>query len=285
MTPSAVGVVTETAANTSRAGGGPGLRVIMVQAVRVRATLVVVISSMMLGMGLIVGALWPTMHESFADLSAGLPAAFDALLGQQSLSTAVGWANAEMLSMVAPAGVIAVGVISAAKATAGEEEAGTLGILLAAPVSRSMFLAAKELAMIVAVFFVSAAVAVGLLLGNTIGGLGIPVGNVIAASVACLLLGVLYGSFALAVGAWTGQRRLTLAAAGGCAALSFAVANFLPLSDVLASGAKLSPWYYYTSDVVLAAGANYWHFAILGGLSLFCYVLAVAGFSNRDLRG
>ncbi|NQU37135.1 MAG: ABC transporter permease subunit, partial [Actinobacteria bacterium] len=158
-------------------------------------------------------------------------------------------------------------------------------VILAAPVSRAQFLAAKELAMFASVVIVGTAVAVGLLLGNVVGGLELAVGNIVAASVAVVLLGVLFGTVALAVGAWTGQRRLTMAVAGGLAVLAFFVASFLPLSDALAGGAKLSPWYYYTSDVPLANGANYWHFAVLVVTSIVIYVVAQVGFRNRDLRG
>ena len=68
--------------------------------------------------------------------------------------------------MVAPGGAIAVAVISAMKATAGEEESKTMGMLLGAPVARSAFVLAKSVAMVVHVSLVAVAVGVGLRRGQ-----------------------------------------------------------------------------------------------------------------------
>ncbi len=279
------------------AGGTPGqsgpalaatrvpLWPVIVQGVRVRAVLTTVLSLMMLAMGLLVGAMWPSLRGSFGEMASQLPPAFDALMGSQPLTTAVGWANAEMLSMVAPAATIAMGVISAAKATAAEEEDKTLAVMLALPLTRTGYLVARELSMIVSVLIVSAAVLVGLLIGNPLGDLGLGVANIVAASAACALIGILFGSIALALGAWSSQLRFTFAVAAGLAVAAFAASTFLPLSESVQWGAKLSPWYYYTSDVPLAVGANYGHFAVLLALSGVAFGLAVAALRRRDLRG
>ncbi len=52
------------------------LATITVQAVRERFVLVSAVSALMVGMGLIVGALWPSLKDTFADIQDSLPDAF-----------------------------------------------------------------------------------------------------------------------------------------------------------------------------------------------------------------
>ncbi len=255
------------------------------QAVRDRLGLVGAVSALMIGMGLMVGALWPSLKDTFADLQDSLPDAFSTILAGADMSTPSGWANAEMMSMVAPAGVIAVGAISASRAIAGEEEDKTLGMLLGAPVSRASFLVAKSLAMVVHVLLVSVAVGAGLVLGNLVGDMGLSTTGILGAGLHTFVLGVLVGGVAVWFAAWTGSRRLTTAAAAGLAGLSFALASFLPLADSLADGARLSPWYYYNSSDPLANGADPWHLLVLLVLAAAVLAAGLLPFRRRDLRG
>ena len=255
------------------------------RAIRDRLPLVAVVSFVMVGMGLMVGSLWPALQGTLAKMQDSLPDVFATILAGADMSTASGWANAEMMSMVAPAGVIAVGVISGVKATATEEENKTMGMMLGAPVTRTGFLLAKAVAMFVHVVIVSAAVGVGLLLGSLLGDMDLRVANVVSASLHVGALGLLFGAVAIAVGAWTGTAKVTTSVAAGLGGLSFAVASFLPLSDSLADGVKLSPWYYYNHANPLTNGADLLHLAVLLGLGVLVLAAGVVGFRRRDLRG
>ncbi|MGC1207936.1 MAG: ABC transporter permease subunit, partial [Ornithinimicrobium sp.] len=105
-----------------------------------RLPLTLIVGTLMMAMGLLIGALWPSLQDTFADLEDQLPDAFNAMLGGVGLGTPVGWANAELVALIAPMGAIAVAVIAATRSTAGEEEDKTLGILLSTPVSRPTFM-------------------------------------------------------------------------------------------------------------------------------------------------
>lgn len=258
---------------------------LLAQAVRDRLLLVATVGLLMVGLGLLTGALWPSLQATLADLQDALPAAFSTVLAGADMSTADGWATAEVLSLMAPAAVIAVAVVSAVKGTVGEEETGTLGVLLGAPVSRSAFVAAKAAAMVVHVVLVAVAVGVGLAVGSVVGGMGLRGSHVVGASLHVAALGLLFGALALAVGAWTGSGRRTTAVTAGLGVLSFAGAAFLPLSDSLAGGARTSPWYYYGSSDPLAGGADLPHLAVLLALAALASAVATALFRRRDLRG
>jgi len=143
-----------------------------------------------------------------------------------------------------------------ARATAGEEEDKTLGMLLATPVDRIPFLLATTVAMIVHVLTVALLLVAGHAVANPLGDLGITTWGMLGAGLHTAALGILFWVIAVIVGSVSGSRRLTNAATGGMATLAFAMNSFVPLSDSLAGLAKLSPWYYFNSGDPLANGAD-----------------------------
>ncbi|MGA8211165.1 MAG: ABC transporter permease subunit [Nocardioidaceae bacterium] len=281
-------MATTAAPRTSRRSTVGAIRVVLPlvgHAVRAQLRLVTAVAALMVGMGLLVGSLWPSLQDTLAEMQAALPDAFATILAGADMSTASGWANAEMMSMVAPAGVIVVAVVSATKATAGEEQDKTLGLLLGAPVTRSAFLVAKTVAMVVHALLVAGAVGVGLALGSVVGDMGLSLPGVAAVALHTWLLGVVFGAVAIAVGAGTGDRRVTLAVAAGLAVAAFAVASFLPLSSSLADGVRVSPWYYFNSSDPLAHGADIAHLTVLLVTAVVVAAVGVLRFRRRDLRG
>ncbi|WP_338751348.1 ABC transporter permease [Janibacter alittae] len=254
-------------------------------AIRDRVPLVAVIALVMVAMGALTGALWPSLKDAFADLPTDLSDGLGTILAGSDLTTPVGWMNAEMVSLVLPAGLIAVAVLSAAKDIAGEEQTKTLGVLMSAPVSRTSFLLAKSAAMIINVLLATIGAAAGILLGNSIGDLGVDTAGVWGASVHGAMLAIAIGAIAVLVSALTGEPRLSSSVAAGLAGLAFALNAFLPLSDGLADYAQASPWYYFADSNPLANGADYVHLAVLGITSLVLLALALVAYTRRDLRG
>lgn len=242
-----------------------------------------IISVLMIAMGIIVGALWPSLASTLGEFS-DPPEALTALTGGAALNTPAGWVNAEMLSIVAPIGVIAIAVSLGGRAVATEEETKTIGTLLSTPTSRTTFMAAKLTAMVIATMTVGLAIWIGLLIANPIGDLGLPVSGIAAASLQAILLGLLFGAIAFTVGVLKGSRRLASAVAAGLAAAAFFAASFLPLSESLADLAKLSPWYYYTADNPVLLGFTALNITVL---AISAIVVAVPGwivFAKRSLR-
>lgn len=257
----------------------------MRRAVADRVVIAGVIGALMVGMGLMVGALWPSLQDVFVEFEKSLPSGFDAILGASPISTAVGWTNAELLSMVAPAGAIAAAVISAGRATAGEEDAKTLGLVLSASVSRVTFLLSKATAMVLHVVVVALLLAAGMVAGTLIGDMGLTFAGIVGASVHVAAIGVLFGAVALLVGSATGNRRLTTIVSAGLAAVAFIASAFLPLVDSLADVAKASPWFYYNDSDPLANGVDVGHLLVLVAATLMVTAVAAVVFPRRDLRG
>jgi ABC-2 type transport system permease protein len=279
---------TSASARTRTRGRAPSRwvigRTIGARAVADRMTLVGVLAFYSLAMGAGVGAMWPPLRETFVRLTDSLPAAFDQILGNVSMATPAGWINAEMMSIVGPGFVIATAIVSAGAATAGEEQARTMGLLLSTSASRTTFLAAKTAAMVVHVLIVAAAMFAGLMVGNGIGHMGIPVGDLLAATFAMTLMGLLFGAIAMTLGAAGAERRRTMATSAGIAGLSFVLAVFLPLSESLAWLAKLSFWYPYSANVTLVNGVDWGFAAILAACTVVISAAGFVIFSGRDLR-
>jgi ABC-2 type transport system permease protein len=260
-------------------------RTIGARAVADRATIVGVLSFYSLAMGAGVGALWPPLKNTFASLSASLPAAFDRLLGNVSMATPAGWVNAEMMSLVAPGFLISMAILSAGAATAGEEQARTLALVLATSSSRTTFLAAKTAAMVAHVLIVSGAMFTGLVIGNVIGHMGIGVGLLVAATAQATLVGMVFGAIALTIGAAGLDRRQTMTISAAIAGLSFLLAVFLPMNESLAWLAKLNFWYPYSANPALVHGIDGGFAAVLAACVVAISAVGFVIFPRRDLRG
>lgn len=233
-----------------------------------------------------VGALWLPLQDTFATVAEDLPAGFDALLGGMSIATPTGWLHAELLSIMGPGFLIAAAMISGAAATAEEEQARTLGLVLSTGITRTTFLLAKAAAVITHVLVVAVALFLGMLLAVLIGDLGIAATDLLAATVMAVLVALVYGALTLALGVVTADKRLTLAITGGAFAVSFVMAGFLGFDDSLVWLSKLNLWYPYLAAPALDGGIDAGFAAIMVGLTLGFGGLALVAFRHRgDLRG
>ena len=91
-----------------------------------------------------VGALFPSVGDSIGKLD--LPEGVTALLGGADYGTITGWMRSEIGAVYGPLLIAYTGISVAASSTAGEEEAGILGLTLAYPIERSRLLLSKAAA-------------------------------------------------------------------------------------------------------------------------------------------
>jgi ABC-2 type transport system permease protein len=255
------------------------------KAVKDRTQVVGAASFYMLAIGAVLGLLWPPLREVFRNLPQSMVDLVKAISGGTDLSTPAGWANAELLSLVAPAAVIVVAVLGAAAASAGEEQNKTLGITLSTPVSRGTFLIATMGAMAISVLIVSICIGLGLMLGNLIGNLGLSAAGIVGVAAHSFVFGLLFGALAFLLGATTGSKKVATLGSTLVAVLAFSANTFLPLDPDLAGGQKFSPWYYYNSSNPLVHGAQGGYLLLLAGIGILLALAAVLVFRHRDLRG
>ncbi len=275
-----------TRLRTTRASTLTVWRTIYLRAVADKAILVSVLAFYALAAAIGVGALWPPLQQTFESIASNFPAAFSALLGGLSIATPEGWLHAELLSLMGPGFLIATAMISAASATAGEEQDRTLGLVLSAGVTRTTFLSAKAAATVTHVLIVAVAMFAGMVIAGTVGNLGIPILDLLAATFSMILIALVSGAIALALGAMTADRRLTVSISGALMGVSFVAASFLGLNESLVGLSKINFWYPYMSNPVLAEGLNWGNAAIMAGLAVGIGAIAFVVFpSRKDLRG
>lgn len=282
-----------TATSTARHAARPATastlaiwRTVYLRAVADKTTIVGVLAFYGFAIAVGVGALWLPLQDTFATIAADLPAGFDALLGGLSIATPTGWMHAELMSILGPGFLIATAMISAAAATAGEEQARTLGLVLSTGTPRTTFLAAKATAMVTHVIIVAAALFLGMVAANPIGDLGIEVPNMLAATAQMVLIALVYGAMTLTIGVLTGDKRLSLAIPGGIFAVSFVAASFLGMVEELEWLSKLNLWFPYLANPALADGMHWGYAALMAGLAVGIGAIAFIAFPRRDnLRG
>jgi len=240
--------------------------------------------------------LWPALYialypsigavEEMQKLLDSMPPAIRQLFSSSELDigTPEGYLNIEMFSFVAPLLVMAYTVVVASGATAGEEDKGTLDLLLANPVRRWRVLAEKSLAFALGTAVIGLGMWLGLAGGAAVAGVGLNLGLVGQAIVSALLLGLAFGSFAMAIGALTGQRWLSAGLALAVAVASFFLNGLGSLVDWLDPWRPVSPFYHYIAGDPLVHGLDPGHVLVLVAGTLIGFAVAVVAFERRDLR-
>jgi ABC-2 type transport system permease protein len=227
---------------------------------------------------LVVGALFPSVGDSIGKLN--VPEGVSNLLGGADYGTITGWMRSEIGAIYGPLVVAASAIAAAVATTAGEEEAGILGLVLAHPVERERLLLAKGAAVAVVVVVVVLGTWLGLLAGVAAAGGGISVAHMTAVSVQLAFFGFVFGALAGA----TGRKAIAAAGAAAVAVLAFLVNGFAPLVGGLDWLQYLSPFYWYTGEDPLTSGVDVAGLVVLGVATVVLVVVAVVGFRRRDLR-
>ncbi|MHC4452096.1 MAG: ABC transporter permease subunit [Planctomycetota bacterium] len=197
--------------------------------------------------------------------------------------TGVGFLEAQLYTMVGPLLLISFMLGAGAAATAGEEEQGTIDLLLANPLGRASLLLQKFAAAALLAGLIVLAITLTVLIGNEPAGLGLGLRGVLGINLALWLLGLFFGAIALAVGAWFGRRLLAVGVGAGIAVVSFFWAGLAPMSAQLRGTERFSPFFWYTDGHPALVGPTMGH-AQLAGAAVLLLGIAWLGFARRDLR-
>lgn len=229
-------------------------------------------------------ALWPSVRD-IPDLDKFLssyPEAFRELFHVEELRTGAGFLNAELYSIMLPAMFLVFAIGRGARLVAGEEEAGTLEVLLVTPVTRARVLLEKAGALAVSVAALGAVLLVVSALSGAIAGMDVPLGEHAAATLSMVLLGVLHGWVALAVGGATGRRSTSIGVASGLAGAGYLLYVAGKLVDAIAPWRVLSPFDQALGSGPVGGGvpAAFLWMAVVAAVVL---AASVPVFDRRDL--
>jgi ABC-2 type transport system permease protein len=193
-----------------------------------------------------------------------------------------GYLGGYLFGFMLPVLLLVFAVGAGAGAVAGEEDRGTLDLLVANPVSRARVLVEKFAAFAVMAFLLGLVVLGGVLAGAPLVDLRVGVAGLAAAIASQALLAVLFGGLAMAVGAATGSRGLAVGVGVAVAVAAYLVNALAPLADALEPLQRLSPIWWATGNDPLQHGLGV---GLLLLLAVLLAVLAVGGrlFARRDL--
>lgn len=240
---------------------------------------------------------WPAMYialypsigavETIQELLDAMPPAVRAMFASSELniSTPEGYLNIELFSFVAPLLFMVYTVAVGGSATAGEEDRGTIDLLLANPVPRWRVVADKAAALLAATLVIAAGMWLGVAVGAGAVGVELDLGLVGQATASAALLGLAMGAFAMALGSLTGARWLSAGLAMAVAVAAFFLNALGALVDWLEPWRVISPFYHYIANDPLSRGLDPAHAGVLVGLAMICFAIALIAFERRDLRG
>jgi ABC-2 type transport system permease protein len=199
------------------------------------------------------------------------------------ITSAVGYLSSQM-NMIGPLLLVLVGIAFGSASLAGEEEAGTLAMVLSYPVSRTRVLVEKAAALLAVVTLMAVSLLVAIVAGRLFD-LDIPLGQVLAFCVALALLGAVFGMLSLAVGAASGSKAMGTGIAAVVAAATYLISSLAPVVSWVHPLRWASPFWYATGGNPLANGLGVRDVAVLGASVIVLWVVAVLAFERRDLRG
>lgn len=229
---------------------------------------------------------WPTIGGN-ADMAKAMDAYPEALkeaLNMQDLTQPASYLGSTVFGLLVPV-LLAVFAISAGtKALATDEEAGTLDLVLAHPVSRTALALQRFAAIAVGVGLISGAVLLAmLLLRGPAEFTAVGPDKLVAITLQLALFGLCFGALSFAVGAATGRKGLALGVGSAVAVLGYLANSFLPQVDGLTWTQSLSPFHWYLGGQPLFYGVQWADSALLLAVTA---VLVAAGtwlFTRRDI--
>ena len=178
----------------------------------------------------LMAAIWPSFSDIDIDaLLAQYPKALLEVFNVTAMSTGAGYLNAELFSLMLPAIFIIFAVGRGARVLAGEEEDGTLELLVTLPVSRTRILVQKGAALAVDVTALGVVLFGSTWVSSQLFGLDV---SVRAAA-----------NGALAIGAVTGRRNVAVGASACLAGAAYLVFLAAQLVESLRPLRRLSPFY------------------------------------------
>jgi ABC-2 type transport system permease protein len=225
---------------------------------------------------LVEGALWPSIRD-MPNLDEFLSSYPDAM------TTGTGFLNAELYTLVLPILFLVFGISRGARLVAGEEESGTLEVVLVTPVSTTRLLLGKAAGLLLGLCVLGGVTGVSTWLASTSFSMGIAPWSIAVGSLSMVLLGLEYGFLALAVGAVTGRRSIAIAVPSVAAVGAYVLYVAGLMVDSVSGWLPWSPFHQALAEGPLASALpSRFSLLVLGALVVISVAAPV--FARRDIR-
>jgi ABC-2 type transport system permease protein len=233
----------------------------------------------------VIVALYPTFKndsglEQFSEGNSTVAALFGA---RGSLTTSSGWLNANLYANFVPLVVLLLAIGYGASCVAGQDEDGTLGAVVALPISRRRIVAEKVFALCLTTVPVAAVTAVFVALGRYFD-LSVDVAHLAGITLGVLLLGIDFGALAMLVGAATASRGIALGVASSVAAASYLLSSLAPVVHWIDPARYGSLFFYAVGDGQLLTGLAPTAAVVLVSVAVVLVAATVVIFDRLDVR-
>lgn len=230
-------------------------------------------------------AFFPAVRNTpgFDEIAEQLPESVRPLIGTMDITSPVGYLLSQLYLFFLPAVLLVYAIGRGSSTIAGEEEAGTLDLLLAQPVSRTQVYVTKATAVALGAGILALATWLPIQIVGPFFELSIPVRDLAAVTINLFLLALIFTALALAVSAGLGRRMAGAAVAAALAFFTFLLDGFGQTIDWLEDVRPFTPWYWFDPTAALADGDILPGAVVLGVATIFIAGLGLLMFRRRSL--
>jgi ABC-2 type transport system permease protein len=233
--------------------------------------------------------LYPTIKSSGAgvqQLLNTLPKGFRSAFLPAGVSylSPPGYLGTELFSIIVPALLLVMGVLAGSRALAGEEQNGTIDLLLSTPVRRTRLTIEKACGALVPLLVVAAAIWLAIVVVGPSQGVVLNLGNLTLTVLAVALLGVGFGMLAFLVASATGSVGVGGGSAAALAVAMYALSIFGSLVPWLTGFANaVSPFHWTGGSAALTLGVSWSGMLPLIVCPIVLLAASVVLYERRDL--
>lgn len=233
----------------------------------------------------VVVAIYPAFeHSTSLDNLVRNDATAAALFGVSGeLTSAGGWLDANIYANFFPLVLLLLTIGYGAASLAGQDEDGTLGLLVTLPRSRASIAVQKMGAMALQGAVLALVVAAFVLTGRWFD-LTLGLGHVLSVSATSLLMALDFGLVAMALGAATAKRGIAIGGATALAAASYLVSSLAPVAAWIRPARYASLFYWSVGNDQITVGASLADFVVLAVVAGAAASVAVVAFRRLDVR-
>ncbi len=230
---------------------------------------------------------YPTFKDQAAELEKSFESLPDAALqlfgGSADFFSPVGFLNSQIFFIMLPLllGILAINLGS--NLIAREEQDHTIEALLARPISRTTLLLSKATAGLIIVTVVSVVALLTTIIVGEIVDLDVPAMYVVAATFACFVLALSFGTIAFLLSAIGRARSLSVGLATTIALGGYIITSLAGTVSWLKTPSYFFPFHYYQSESILRGTFHWSDMAVLTAIVIVGMILSVVFFRRRDL--
>jgi ABC-2 type transport system permease protein len=230
-------------------------------------------------------AFWPVIDTpEIQDALESYPEGLLDALNYDDISTPAGYLTASVYGLIVAVLMLVYAVSAGTRTIAGDEEAGTLDLIMAHPVSRVRLALQRFASFLVSVVVIAAVFWLVILILIVPAELdGISIWQFAAMHVHLGLFAAFFGALTYAVGAATGRRALALGVGAAVGVLGYFASGIIPQVEGLEWVENLSPFNWLIGGDPLQNGIDVSDSLLMAGLTVILVTAGTWAFNRRDI--